>query len=59
MKDAKETTQDAIRMALGLPEIVKTAKGMDSTKRELKRALGINQNDDKNTEKTTEKNLSK
>jgi hypothetical protein len=59
MKDGKKTTLDALRTALGLPETVKTAKGMDSTKRELKRALGINQNGDKNTEKTTEKNLSK
>ncbi len=59
MKDDKKSTQDAIRMALGLPETVKTAKGMDSTKRELKRAFGINQNDGKNSEKTTEKTLSK
>jgi hypothetical protein len=58
MKDGKKTTQDALRMALGLPETVKTAKGLDSTKSELKRAFGINQNDE-NTEKKSQKNLSK
>jgi hypothetical protein len=59
MKDGKKTTLDALRMALGLPETVKTAKGIDSTKSELKRAFGINKDDVKNSEKTTEKTLSK
>jgi hypothetical protein len=59
MKDGKKTTQDALRMALGLPETVKTAKGMDSTKSELKRAFGINKDDGKNSEKTPDKTLSK
>jgi hypothetical protein len=59
MRDAKKTTLDALRMALGLPETAKTVKGMDSTKSELKRAFGINQDDGKNSEKTPEKTLSK
>jgi hypothetical protein len=58
MKDGKKTTQDALRTVLGLPETVKTPKGIDSTKSELKRAFGINQNDE-NTEKKSQKNLSK
>ncbi len=59
MKDGKKTTQDALRMALGLPETVKAAKGIDSTKSELKRAFGINKDDGKNTKETPEKTLSK
>jgi hypothetical protein len=59
MKDGKKNTQDALRMALGLPETVKTAKGIDSTKSALRNALGINKDDDKNCNETPEKTLSK
>jgi hypothetical protein len=59
MKDGKKTTLDALRMALGLPETVKTAKGLDSTKNALRNALGIKKDDVKNSEKTPEKTLPK
>jgi hypothetical protein len=58
MKDGKKNTLAALRMALGLPETVKTAKGIDSTKSELKSAFGINKDDGKNTEKKSQKTLS-
>ncbi len=58
MKDAQNTTRNALRMALGLPATVKTAKGMESTRKALRTSMAINTENRTNSDKKTVKILS-